>query len=307
LAELEAKLAKAVDKAEPEAEPELEAQPEAEPEPVRRVLALVSPQDAPTGRLRAHSAIDRAERVEAERKLGEAVDRLLGALEVRRVEVFELAREPRTRFPETARTAAAKALTDRASRAAGWAAALACAVALDRAGELDATLERRFRELRRAHAYMLEGPENQRYILRSDRYPQPIGSAPDFVVILREADQVIEAADAWVTAQDAAEGLSPAAQRAWSGLVSAQRQRKTARLPADAVRALHEVWLTDNGDGDVRAEAYRTFRPVLMSQPMDPFAPSTWHREQWGQHWRQALERLGGDPDVALPTQQAAR
>jgi hypothetical protein len=46
---------------------------------------------------------------------------------------------------------------------------------------------------------------------------------------------------------------------------------------------------------------------VLQATPMNPFQPSDWHRAQWGQHWRQAVERVSGEPDVALPTQQAAR
>jgi hypothetical protein len=290
-----------------EAPPEPASAPQSAPEPRGRVLTLVSEPEAPSRRLRAHSAVDRAERATAEGKLEAAVGRLLAELDARRLAVFEIDRPVRTSWPEAARTAAAKALCERDSRAAGWSAAVSTAAALDRRGELDATLERRFRELRRAHAYMLEGPDNARYVRKNADYPQPIGAAPDFVVVLREADRVIELADAWLTSEEAAEGLAPAALAAWDGLVSALRERKAGKLAPDRVAAMQAAWVGSGEWAPVRAEAYRTFRGVLQATPMNPFQPSDWHRAQWGQHWRQAVERVSGEPDVALPTQQAAR
>lgn len=236
----------------------------------RPVLTLVAGGQT----LPARSRAVRAPRAEVEVAVVACAQTVLARLDSRRRAVFGMGGAPRESFAQASVAAMAKALLRLDSRQSGLSAAVTAAEALAARADLAQELVARGHEIDLVHAFMLRSPSNRRWMATSPQYPQPIGQAPDFVVILREVDRNLEAAQAWDTGGRPL-GHDSASLEAWTSYLSARR-----RVPASAGQEVRKQarseWAQAAATPDGTAQRLRVAQAFSKAAGVafDPFAPT---------------------------------
>lgn len=238
--------------------------------PTRPVLTLVAGGQA----LPARSRPQRTPRAEVEAAVVACAETVLGRLDGRRRAVFGMGGAPRTTFAQGSVAAMAKALLRLDSRQSGLSAAVSAAEALAARADLAQELVARGHEIDLVHAFMLRSPSNRRWMATSAQYPQPIGQAPDFVVILREVDRNLEAAQAWDAAGRPL-GHDSASLEAWTSYLSARRRVPTTAGP-DVRRQARTEWAKAAATPEGTEQRLRVARAFSAAAGVafDPFAPT---------------------------------
>ena len=269
----------------PEAKNHTRAAP---PEAPRPALALVSGSQADL----ALPKPQRPARADVETAVVACAVAVLNRLDTRRRNVFQLPGQPRTAFAQASVSAMAKALLRLDSRQAGLSAAVSAAEALAARAHLVDELTARGREIDLVHAFMLRSKSNRRWMNKLPQYPHPIGQAPDFVVVLREVDANLEAAQAWDTAGRLL-GHDSESLAAWTTYLSARRM-----VPASADVETRRKALTDWAAGAPTAEGREQLMRVAQEFRskagafFDPYRPSEAHEAMFIDAWFEEEEDL---------------
>lgn len=238
--------------------------------PCRPVLTLVAGGQT----LPARSRAVRAPRAEVEAAVVACAETVLARLDSRRRAVFGMGGTPRESFAQASVAAMAKALLRLDSRQSGLSAAVTAAEALAARADLAQELVARGHEIDLVHAFMLRSPSNRRWMATSPQYPQPIGQAPDFVVILREVDRNLEAAQAWDTGGRPL-GHDSASLEAWTSYLSARR-RVPASAGLEVRKQARSEWAQAAATPDGTAQRLRVAQAFTKAAGVafDPFAPT---------------------------------
>lgn len=238
--------------------------------PCRPVLTLVAGGQT----LPARSRAVRAPRAEVEAAVVACAETVLARLDSRRRAVFGMGGAPRESFAQASVAAMAKALLRLDSRQSGLSAAVTAAEALAARADLAQELVARGHEIDLVHAFMLRSPSNRRWMATSPQYPQPIGQAPDFVVILREVDRNLEAAQAWDTGGRPL-GHDSASLEAWTSYLSARR-RVPASAGLEVRKQARSEWAQAAATPDGTAQRLRVAQAFTKAAGVafDPFAPT---------------------------------
>jgi len=135
------------------------------------------------------------------------------------------------------------------------------------------------------HAFMLRSQANRRWMAPGRGYPHPIGQAPDFVVVLREVDANLEAAQAWDAAGRPL-GHDSDSLAAWTTYLSARRM-VPASADVDARRRAMTEWADgapDEDGAEKRMRVLQAFRKVVGTT-FDPYRPSDAHEAAFVDAW----------------------
>lgn len=238
--------------------------------PARPVLTLVAGGQT----LPARSRPQRPPRAEVEAAVVACAETVLGRLDGRRRAVFGMGGAPRAAFAQASVAAMAKALLRLDSRQSGLSAAVTAAEALAARADLAQELVARGHEIDLVHAFMLRSPSNRRWMATSPQYPQPIGQAPDFVVILREVDRNLEAAQAWDAAGRPL-GHDSASLEAWTSYLSARRRVPVSASP-DVRKQARTEWAKAAPTPEGVEQRQRVARAFATAAGVafDPFTPT---------------------------------